>query len=202
MSKSNTNIHNISTVIGRPVLSVNTANNLGKVSDFAINPGSGELVGLAVQKLDNDYGLVEYSNIHSIGPDAVMIEDDQALLPPDQSTIKGCPLAQSELIGVKVISEEGQLMGKISKVFMQSADQPVFVYEVSSSIFDKLLGRGFYFPSSLARAYSDDGTSLVVTNDPEKIERRLEAVAKRLAGTYGLEHHQPGMPQITVRSHS
>src|SRR6185369_15641632 len=114
-----TNIQNISTVIGRAVLSVNTANNLGKVSDFAIEPETGKLVGLAVQKLDNDYGLVEYSNIHSIGPDAVMIEDDQSLQPPDQSTIKSCPLAQGELIGVKVMTEEGQLMGKISKIFMQ-----------------------------------------------------------------------------------
>jgi uncharacterized protein YrrD len=197
-----TNIQNISAVIGRAVLSVNTANNLGKLSDFAINPGSGELVGLAVQKLDNDYGLVEYSNIHSIGPDAIMIEDDQSLLPPDQSPIKGCPLAQSELIGVEVITEEGQIMGKISKVFMQSADQPVFIYEVSSSLFDKLLGHGFYFPASLARAYSDDGLSLVVTNDPEKIDRRLETVVKRLDGAYELEHRQPGMPHITVRSHS
>ena len=197
-----TNIQNISTVIGRAVLSVNTANNLGKVSDFAIEPETGKLVGLAVQKLDNDYGLVEYSNIHSIGPDAVMIEDDQSLQPPDQSPIKSCPLAQGELIGVKVMTEEGQLMGKISKIFMQLVDKPVFVYEVSSSIFDTLLGHGFYFPASLARAYSDDGISLVVANDPEKIDRRLESVAKRLAGAYGLEHRQIGMPQITVRSHS
>jgi uncharacterized protein YrrD len=197
-----TNIQNITTVIGRTVISVNSANKIGKVSDFAINPESGELVGLAVQKLDNDYGLVDFSNIHSIGPDAVMIEGDQFLLPPDQSPIKGCPLAQNELIGVKIITEEGQSMGKISKIFMQMVDKPVFVYEVSASIFDALLGHPFYFPASLARAYSDDGTSLVVANVPEKIDRRLEAVAKRLAGTYGQEYPQPGMPQITVRSHS
>jgi hypothetical protein len=43
-------------------------------------------------------------DIHSLGPDAVMIERDESLLPPDQSPIKTLLRAKNELSGVKLIA--------------------------------------------------------------------------------------------------
>jgi uncharacterized protein YrrD len=196
------NLNDIGNLIGRTVLSLETANKLGHVHDLVLEPLNGALAGLSIQKLDESYALVDYQEIHSIGPDAVMINRDQSLLPHDESPIKTLPLAKNELIGVKVITENGQIMGKIANLFIHIADKAVFIYEVRSSIFDRLLGHAFYFPASLGCAFSDDRTSLVVSDDTERIDHKLEAVAKRLLGSYEFTPREPGAPQVSVRSHS
>jgi uncharacterized protein YrrD len=196
------NIIDIGTLIGRAVLSVQTANKLGQVHDLVIDPLQGGLAGLSIKRPDESCALVEYAEIHGIGDDAVMIERDDSLLPAEQSPVKDLPLAKNEMIGVKVITERGQLIGTIADLYVHLLDKPVFVFEVRSSIFDKLLGHSFYFPASLVRALSEDRRSLVISDETDKMDHRLDAVAKRLSAAYDFIPSGPGIPQVTVRSHS
>jgi sporulation protein YlmC with PRC-barrel domain len=203
------NVQDISSIIGRPVLSVESANRLGHVHDLIVDPLQGELAGLSIQRLDQSYVLVDNHEIHSIGPDAVMVDDEESLALPEQSTIKAFPQAKNELIGVKVITESGHLLGKIANLFMHpaetpvhAAEKPVFIYEVRSSIIDKLLGHAFFFPASLGCAFSADRTSLVVSNDTQRAEHSLETVVERIFGHSEIASYEPGTPAVTVRSHS
>lgn len=202
------NVQDIDNIIGRPVLSLESANELGRVHDLIVDPLEGQLAGLSIQRLDQSYALVDNHEIHSIGPDAVMIDDEESLTLPEQSTIKALPQAKHELIGVKVITESGQLLGKIANLFMHSAETPVrraeppvLIYEVRSSILDKLLGHSFFFPAALGCAFSADRTSLVVTNDTQRAEHSLESAVKRIFGP-SIASYEPGGPEVTVRSHS
>jgi uncharacterized protein YrrD len=192
-----TSVQNIDTLIGRPVLSLESANKLGYVHDLTVDPLKGQLAGLSVQKLDDGQALVDRQDIHSIGPDAVMVVREQSLVSPDQSALQSLPLARTNLIGVKVITEGGEVLGEIAKVYIHIAETSSFIYEVRSSILDKLLGHALYFPAALGCAFSDDATRLVVSNETEKADRKLETATNRLFGPA-----EPGIPQIIVRSHN
>jgi uncharacterized protein YrrD len=109
-------IQGIEGLIGRPVLSVDSANKLGEVHDLIVHPTEGKLIGLFIQVVDQSLLLVSQEEIHSIGPDAVMIESDESLAPADQSPLKAFPLAKNNLIGVKVFTEAGKALGEIANI--------------------------------------------------------------------------------------
>src|SRR3979490_3237542 len=77
-------IDGIDVLIGRAVLSVESANKLGHVYDLVVHPTKGELAGHSVQVSDQSQVLVSQEEIHSIGPDAVMVHSDQSLVSSDQ----------------------------------------------------------------------------------------------------------------------
>jgi len=191
-------IQGIDDLIGRTVLSVETANKLGQVHDLIVHPTKGEMVGLSVQLSDQSHFLVNNEEIHSIGPDAVMVQTDQSLVSPEQSSLRAFPFAKNNLIGVKVITEDGKLLGEIANIYVHLEETTsFFIYEVRSSILDKLLRHALYFPASFGCAFADDSTRLVVSNDTERADRKLDGIVSRLltsSGSYA--------PQVTVRSHS
>jgi uncharacterized protein YrrD len=192
------NIQGIDDLIGRTVLSVETANKLGQVDDLIVHPTKGEMLGLSVQLSDQSHFLVNNEEIHNIGPDAVMVQSDQSLVSPDQSSLKAFPLAKHNLIGVKVVTEDGKLLGEIANVYVHLEEtKSLFIYEVRSSILDKLLGHALYFPASFGCAFADDSSRLIVSNDTEKADRKLDGIVSRLFTASG-----SFAPQVSVRSHS
>lgn len=196
------NVEKIEQIIGRAIVSLETANKLGHVADLLVDPLSGHLAGFSVQKLDESFALVSMLDVHDIGPDAIIVERDGSLVPSDESPVKTLAKAKENLIGVKVITEHGQLLGNISNLFLCLDKRPAFIYEVRSSLFDKLLGRAFYFAASLGCAFSDDRTALVITGGPEDMHHRLETAAERLLGPHQIGFKQPSGIHIEVRSHA
>ena len=174
-------VEKIDRLIGRPVVSLETANNLGQINDLLIDPLSGKLAGVVVKRtLDNNESLVSNRDVHGIGPDALVVEAEHSLVLSAASPLNTLTRAQGNLVGVKVMTDQGQLLGSIANIFICHDQRPIFIYEVRSSIIDKLLGRAFYFPAALACAYADDRSALVISGDPEQMDNCVEAAAKRL----------------------
>ncbi|HYY55949.1 MAG TPA: PRC-barrel domain-containing protein [Pyrinomonadaceae bacterium] len=190
------NVHTIDILIGRIVLSRATANKLGPIRDLVVEPSKGELAGLLVQMPDESLRLIDYREIYSFGPDAVMINSDESAIPAPDSPLKGLPLARGNLVGVKVITEGGKLLGNIANLYIHLAETSLLVYEVRSSLLDKLLGHALYFPASVGCALSEDAARIVVPNDTaEKADHALDALAARLFGPPKDED-----PVVVVRS--
>jgi len=176
-------INPIDTLIGSNVLSRSTANKLGRVHDLIIDAAGGEFLGLAVRGADEGLRLVERGEIYSFGPDAVMLNADESAVVVEDSPLKASPLAKHKLTGVNVVTEGGRLLGQITKVYIHLAETPLFIYEVRSSVLDRLLGHSLYFPASLGVALSEDLTRLVVAEEAgEKGDNNLDALASRLFG--------------------
>jgi uncharacterized protein YrrD len=177
------NVHSIDFLIGRPVLSRATANMLGQTHDVLIDPAKGELAGLSVLLPDATLRLVDYREIYSFGPDAVMINGDTSAVLVEVSPLRTLPLAKGNLTGVNVVTEGGRLLGQIASVYIHLAETLVLIYEVRSSLLDKLLGHALFFPASQGRAISADFARIVVADDtPEKADHSLAALAARLFG--------------------
>jgi uncharacterized protein YrrD len=127
-----------------------------------------------------------------------MINSDESAIPVQDSPLKALPLAKNHLTGVKVITEGGKVLGQIANVYIHLAETSLLVYEVRSSLLDKLLGHTLYFPASLGCALSEDGARLVVSNDTaENSDHTLDALAARLFGPPKDED-----PVVIVRSRS
>jgi len=175
------NINSIETLIGRTVLARSTANKIGRVHDLIIDVAKGELVGISVQIPDESLRLIEGRDIHGFGPDAVMITADESAVMVQDSSLKMLPLAKHNLIGSNVVTESGKLLGQVANVYMRLSDTVMLIYEVRSSILDKLLGHALFFPASQGRALSADFTRIVVAEDTEtKADHSLAALETRL----------------------
>ena len=191
-------ISSIDSLIGKTVVARATANKLGQIHDLIADPVKGELAGLALRMADESLRLVDGREIYSFGPDAVMINSDEAALPVEDSPLKLAPLAKNSLMGANVITEGGKQLGQIANVYIHLAETSLFIYEVRSSLLDKLLGHTLFFPASWGIALSEDHTRLVVSNEAgEKADKTLDALTTRLFGT----PEEQG-PTIVVRSRS
>ncbi len=195
-------IENIERIIGRPVISLETANKLGKVTDLLADPLSGQLAGLCVRREDGSYALASILDMHEIGPDAVMVESDTSLVLAEASPLNTLPKAKKNLTGVKVVTEHGQVLGAISNLYLCFAKRPIFIYEVRASLIDKLLGRASYVPASLSCAFSQDRSSLVVTGVSDDLDTTVASAAERILGPYHIQPEQAAVFDIHVRTHS
>lgn len=190
------NIHPVDTLIGRAVLSRTTANKIGQLHDLIVDAAKGELSGLVVHMPDESLRCVEYNEIYSFGPDAVMVNSDESAVPVQDSPLKAFPLAKHNLIGVNVVTEGGKLLGQISNVYIRLAETLLLIYEVRSSILDKLLGHSLYFPATNSRAISADFARIVVIEETaEGADKSLDALEARLFGPPKEED-----PVVIVRS--
>jgi uncharacterized protein YrrD len=189
-------INSIDILIGRTVLSRSSANKLGQIHDLIVDPVKGELAGLVLRKLDESLWCVGYDEVYGFGPDAVMIKADESAVPAQDSPLKILPLAKNNLIGVNVVTEGGKLLGQIAKIYIHLGETLLLIYEVRSSLLDKLLGHTLYFPATQGRAISEDFTRIVVTDETaEKVDNSLDALAARLFGPPKEEG-----PVVVVRS--
>jgi uncharacterized protein YrrD len=190
------NINSIDILIGRTVLSRATANKLGQVHDLIVEPAKGELAGIVLQVPDGSFRCIDYQDVYSFGPDAVMINSDESAVPAQDSPLKSLPLAKNNLIGVNVVTENGKLLGQLASINIHLAETVLLIYEVRSSLLDKLMGHALYFPATHGRALSKDFTRLVVSDDTaEKAAHSLNDLAARLFGPPKEED-----PVVIVRS--
>ena len=146
---------------GMTVLSLASGNKLGRIVDLFIDPINGLLLGMTLTLADGQLAGISHGEIHSFGRDAVMVGSEQSITGPDTDPlVSGRPA--SKLIGTKIITESGDVLGQITDIFVTLKPPPDIVYEARQSIIDKLLGREFYIPASVGHALSDDGERLVV----------------------------------------
>jgi uncharacterized protein YrrD len=180
---ANSTIRSIDFLIGMIVLARETANKLGQINDLIVDLAKGELRGLSVQMPDQSLRLIDYQEIYSFGPDAVMVNSDSSAVPVGASALKAAPLAKHTLMGANVVTEGGKLLGHIANIYIHLAQESLLFYEVRSSLLDKLLGHTLYFPAPWAIALSEDGTRLVVADDTAlKSDKSLAALEGRLFG--------------------
>jgi uncharacterized protein YrrD len=176
-------IHSIDFLIGRTVLALESANKIGQIYDLIVDPVKGELSGLAIQRFDQRLALIEYEEISSFGPDAVMVNSDGSAALAQGSPLRSAPLAKNNLTGATVVTEGGKLLGQIAHVYIHLAPASLLFYEVRSSLLDKLLGQALFFPASYGRALSEDAKRLVVSDDTaENADHTLKELEARLFG--------------------
>jgi len=154
----------INSLAGKTVLSLATGNKLGAVEDLFIDPLNGLLLGFSVGMSDGTQGGISYQQVYSFGHDAIMVSSEDVAQPLEQLGFAASPHS-SDLVGTKIITVSGNLLGQIVNVFVTLKPPPLIVYAVRDSMLDKLLGREFYILAASGHALSDDRERLVVPDE-------------------------------------
>jgi uncharacterized protein YrrD len=154
----------IDKIIGMPVLSRSTGNNLGKVSDLYIDPAHGVLKGVTIVAPNGKFGGIDYHDVYSFGQDAVMVDNDNEIVVLNEEWVEQHPHAKRHLIGTNIVTDAGNHLGQISNLYVRLTSPPAIVYEVRGSMMDSLLGRNLFIYAANAGALSSNAERIIVPN--------------------------------------
>ena len=125
---------------GRAVVSLTQAEKIGTVASVILDPAASRVAGLTVRTgILGGAKLLRSSDIRSLGIDAVTIHDS-SLLHDDTSEVpelKDLPTLD-DMIEMKVISENGQLLGTLGNVEIDPDQHQITRYELSGTLWDQL----------------------------------------------------------------
>jgi uncharacterized protein YrrD len=125
---------------GRAVVSLTQAEKIGTVASVILDPAASRVAGLTVRTgILGGAKLLRSSDIRSLGIDAVTIHDS-SLLHDDSGEVpelKDLPTLD-DMIEMKVISENGQLLGTLGNVEIDPDQYQITRYELSGTLWDQL----------------------------------------------------------------
>lgn len=157
-------------LIGMSVVADLTSKRLGEISDAVVNPTKGTLIALSFHTADGQERWLTSGDFH-ISQDVVTTAEKRALDQEDfhkRQMVAVC--ARRELIGAKVITDEGKMLGYVIDVQISATDEKFF-YRVAHSRIERILSGGFLMAGDAPRAYFRAGLRLIVPASLEDSRR-------------------------------
>ena len=117
---------------GRAVIDIDAAEKVGHIDKLILDPEGRRVAGFVVARAGSgfpgtkDHVLIPASAVKAIGPDAVTIHQG-AVVGSDIGRLETLPRG-SDVIGRKVVSEDGRFLGKVSDVLIDRADGSIIGY--------------------------------------------------------------------------
>ncbi len=104
-----------SDAVGRKVVSTSTAQTVGKVSDYIIDPSAKALAGVVLKKTSGDGNTIPWERVEAFGEDAVMVKDEGVLVVPSGRLAELTDKSFHEHRKL-VLSSAGVALGKVDDV--------------------------------------------------------------------------------------
>ena len=169
---------------GMLVVVPDTSERLGRVADLILHPIQGRVLGLTVRTSEGKERALVADDFFIFSEVGAVLAAEGALsdLEDLSSTLSGSVRASSELVGTRVVTEEGKLLGYVSGVHLLEKRLQV-VYHVTASNWQRLFNGGFFIAGDLPHAYSRDGARLIVpadTKDHYAFPSLAAAIAPRI----------------------
>jgi uncharacterized protein YrrD len=164
------NLLSIDSLIGKTILSLTSGNKIGEVSDLMIDPLRGLLLGLAVQPAHGGaHTAIIARDIHSLSEDAVMARSESSAINLQDASVPSFFLVRKNIIGAKIVTESGKLLGEVAVVYVDQAGSPATViYEIRESLLDKLLRRAIFIPAAAGLAVADNAERIIVPDEAQR----------------------------------
>lgn len=99
---------------GRKVVSTSTAETVGQIADFVIDPQSHSLVALTLKKTDHGDTLL-WRRITAFGADAVTVPAAEVII-DDNDAVAELSGKDQRLIGKRVLNSAGEDLGPVADV--------------------------------------------------------------------------------------
>ena len=100
---------------GRKVVSRASARDLGAVSHLLVDAGQRRIAAIVVGR-GKHARLVEWAELTSFGPDAVMVTDEVSLRPPADDRERAGVDGKLEMVGKRALTEHGNDLGTVHDV--------------------------------------------------------------------------------------
>ena len=119
---------------GRSVVDIDAAEKLGQIDKIIIDPDARRVAALLVShhggpfKGDKSHTLLPAASIHAIGPDAVTVRHAPEVAGA-AAHFDQLPRV-SDIVGRKVVSRDGRLLGVVDDVLISGADGVIVGYQL------------------------------------------------------------------------
>ncbi len=130
---------------GRKVISRASARDLGTVSHLLVDAGRRRIAAVVVGR-GKRARLVQWAQLSSFGPDAVMVVDEASLRPPADDRERAGVDGKLELVGKRALTERGNDLGTIHDVTFDAGTGALELLQIGEREFPSgaLLGSGPY----------------------------------------------------------
>jgi sporulation protein YlmC with PRC-barrel domain len=115
---------------GRRVVNRDTAETLGKVKRVLVDPTSARAVALELSGTPSDRALVEWPDVAGFGPDAIVVPSGEVLRGPRDAREEAFVAGRSEVLGKRVLTDTGQLLGELKDVELEESSGDVRAFEL------------------------------------------------------------------------
>lgn len=170
-------------LINAPIFSVSQGEEIGRVHDVIFNPEQGHLVGVTIKVKGGLFRggktlLLRSENIHSIGDDAITVQSEELPQEIDQKVSDYAEEAGESVLGKRLMTDEGDFLGKIDDVLVDRHSRRIVAYEVSGGLWSDLMRGQTDVPVEHILSVGPD---VVVV--PASVKVRIQEVSGGLIGT-------------------
>jgi len=144
---------------GIAVVSIADGTKLGTVDEVYVDPSDRRVVGFTLHSGGGGFlsrhrhdGLIDVSDIHSLGADALTLDDASKVQDDAPKARDAGLLSIDELVKRKVVTENGTYVGQIATVEFDETDFRLAQIEVSPGFFKS----NKHVPSNLVRSLGGD----------------------------------------------
>ena len=129
-------------LLGRAVIDMEAAERLGKIKEMILQRDGERVAGFIVVHGETIVGtggtrrIIPASALHSIGPDAVTVRGS-AMKDRSPGDLDNLP-RMSDVIGHKMVTRNGRLLGSIDDVLINGADGTIIGFAVGEGVRNKL----------------------------------------------------------------
>jgi uncharacterized protein YrrD len=129
-----------SQLVGRAVIDMEAAERLGKIKEIIVQRDGERVAGFILVHGETIVGtagkrrMIPASAVHSIGPDAVTVRGSAMQEVADLDTLP----RMSDIIGHKMVTRSGRLLGVIDDVLINRADGTIVGFVVGEGVRSKL----------------------------------------------------------------
>ena len=165
-----------SDLVGMPVSSSGSSLVMGDITDALIQPMEGRLLGLALRTHSGTERMVLARRLE-VGMKCISIIKDEVASSGRKDGLSGGVRALRELCGANVVTDEGQLLGRVCEIQVSPNDGRVTYGIAEAPLLRRLFGSGFTVEGSVAHSYSRAGSRLIVhaPDTPSEVGGRLHS---------------------------
>ena len=134
-----------SDIAGNPVMDTSTATRVGRIQAPIVDPVTQRVIGFRVKKSKGPGDVVLWDGLAGLGPDALTVDSAERVADAPAEW-KHRAAGNLDLIGRKVLTENGHQLGKVRDVEFDPADGRVTSLMLKDAFVDgeRLLGIGSF----------------------------------------------------------
>ena len=130
---------------GRTVLSTGTAETVGTVAGFLVDPVTAQIVALRLKKTHGSGNTVPWTDLTSFGADNVTVTSADVITEAT-GTVKDLDSKAGQLLGKRLLTDAGTDIGTVNDIEFDPASGAVISLKTSNGPVygDRLIGCGSY----------------------------------------------------------
>ena len=129
---------------GRKVVSTSTAETVGKIDGFIVDPRKRAVVALTLKKTP-DGNTLTWDNVAAFGSDAVTVRGVEAITDADEN-VANLSGKHHQLVGKRVLSARGDDLGKVTDIDFDAGSGDIVEIRLTTDRVEgvRLIGVGSY----------------------------------------------------------